>query len=156
MGNLLNALIRFFYRVAYLHALLYWSVTRPATQGACVAVWCEGKVLLVRNSYRKEYGFPGGFVKKGEKSSTSASRELLEEVGLALTSEQLRLAGQSTFFHECKEDTASLYETELAHFPQLKIDKREVVEALFLSPSEALTRQLCPHARTYLENLCSR
>jgi ADP-ribose pyrophosphatase YjhB (NUDIX family) len=142
--------------VTYLLALLYWSVTRPATQGACVAVWYAGKVLVVRNSYRREYGFPGGFVKKGENGSVSASRELLEEVGLAIASDQLHLAGETTFFHECKEDTASVYEVELANFPQIHVDNREVVEALFLSPDEVLTRQLCPHVRAYLENLSRR
>ncbi|MGH9224620.1 MAG: NUDIX hydrolase [Acidimicrobiales bacterium] len=42
----------------------------------------DGAFLLVRNSYRKGWGFPGGFLKRGEAPNDAARRETCEEVGV--------------------------------------------------------------------------
>ncbi|MDP1818853.1 MAG: NUDIX domain-containing protein [Acidimicrobiales bacterium] len=45
----------------------------------------DGAVLLVRQSYRNRWGIPGGLLKRGERPSDAARREVLEEVGLHIT-----------------------------------------------------------------------
>jgi 8-oxo-dGTP diphosphatase len=42
----------------------------------------DGAVLLVRHSYRKRWGVPGGLLKRGEHPEVALRREVAEEVGL--------------------------------------------------------------------------
>lgn len=42
----------------------------------------DGRILLVRLSYRHRWGVPGGLLKRGEDPADAARREVREEVGL--------------------------------------------------------------------------
>jgi ADP-ribose pyrophosphatase YjhB (NUDIX family) len=44
----------------------------------------DGAVLLVRHSYRKKWGVPGGLVNRGEHPENGLRREVEEEVGIAV------------------------------------------------------------------------
>jgi 8-oxo-dGTP diphosphatase len=48
----------------------------------CVIERGDGALLLIRHSYRKRWGFPGGFLKRGETPADAARRETREEVGV--------------------------------------------------------------------------
>ena len=48
----------------------------------CVIERSDGALLLVRQSYRRSWGIPGGLLKKGERPEDAARREVFEEVGL--------------------------------------------------------------------------
>jgi ADP-ribose pyrophosphatase YjhB (NUDIX family) len=50
----------------------------------CVIERADGAVLLVRQSYRRSWGIPGGLLKRGERPDDAARREVDEEVGLAI------------------------------------------------------------------------
>jgi ADP-ribose pyrophosphatase YjhB (NUDIX family) len=55
------------------------------TVGAlCMIERADGKVLLIRQSYRNHWGLPGGLLKKHESPEDAAVREIREEVGLAV------------------------------------------------------------------------
>jgi ADP-ribose pyrophosphatase YjhB (NUDIX family) len=67
-------------RLAVIHA-----VAPSFTVGAiCVVERDDGRVLLVRHSYRNRWGFPGGLLKRGEEVADGARRETREEVGLEI------------------------------------------------------------------------
>lgn len=55
------------------------------TVGAmCIIERSDGAVLLVRHSYRRRWGVPGGLLKRREDPADAARREVLEEVDLAV------------------------------------------------------------------------
>jgi len=146
----LNAAIRLGYRWAYRVLRLWWYVRRPHTHGAAVALWCEGRILLVRASYRDCYTLPGGFVRRGEPPERAARREMREEIGLDLSAEVLRHAWHGTVHYESRLDTTDIWEVSLDERPAIHIAGREIVWAGWMDPSAALGRRLLPHIATYL------
>ena len=65
-------------RLAVVH-----SMTPSFTVGAiCVLERDDGALLLVRHSYRRRWGLPGGLLKRGEDVADGVRREALEEIGL--------------------------------------------------------------------------
>ncbi|MGH9195925.1 MAG: NUDIX domain-containing protein [Acidimicrobiia bacterium] len=147
-----DALYRFAYRVAYQLARTYWRIRRPCTHGALVIVWKHGRVLLVRNSYVSYYSPPGGYVHRGESARDTASRELKEEVGVAVDSSDLRLALEVTHEWEFRHDHVTLFDIEVSEAQVPVPDAREVVAADFFTPDEALLLNLFPPVRQYLES----
>lgn len=79
-----SGLLRIFRRLPTAWRLRVVHVLAPTfTVGAiCVIDRGDGRVLLVRHSYRDRWGFPGGLLKKGEEVADGARREAREEVGL--------------------------------------------------------------------------
>jgi 8-oxo-dGTP diphosphatase len=65
-----------------------WVVRRVAPQftvgAACIIERDDGRLLLVRQSYRKGWGMPGGLTQRREAIDDCARREVREEVGVAV------------------------------------------------------------------------
>lgn len=64
-------------------------VVRTIAPGFIVGSMCfvtreDGRVLLVRHLYRRDWGVPGGLLQRGEEPDDAARRETFEEVGLAV------------------------------------------------------------------------
>ena len=132
------------YKVAYRLMRTAWRLTNPLTHGAVVLIWSRGEILLVRNSYVSYYSAPGGFVKSGEDAREAARRELIEEVGLDVQPDQLSLALELTHPWEYKRDHVKIFELSLDERPVVHVDHREVVEALWVSPQDALALNVFP------------
>ncbi|MGB5282934.1 MAG: NUDIX hydrolase [Polyangiales bacterium] len=145
-----NALIRAVYRAAHWGLRLLWFIRRPETSGALVAVWHQGRVLLVKNSYRAQLTFPGGYIRRREDRRTAAARELREEVGINVQPKRLVHAYHGTHVFEHRQDTLDIYELEVDSEPNVQVDNREVVRAEFLTPDEALGLLIVPHLDEYL------
>lgn len=65
-------------RIAAVHGM-----SPSFTVGAiCVVERADGALLLVRHSYRRQWGFPGGLLQRGEEVDDGARREAREEVGI--------------------------------------------------------------------------
>lgn len=61
------------------------QMTPSFTVGSiCVVERDDGALLLVRHSYRRRWGFPGGLANRGEEVADAARREAREEVGLTV------------------------------------------------------------------------
>jgi ADP-ribose pyrophosphatase YjhB (NUDIX family) len=148
---LMDALFRLTYRVVYPGWRLYLRVAGRRTQGAQVVVWHGGEVLLVRNSYRDTYTFPGGYRRHGEPTAVTAGRELHEETGIRVAPGELDFSFASTYTCGRLEGHDDIYEYHAKRLPRVTIDQREVVEARFFAPTAALQLGLETHVRDYLE-----
>lgn len=146
-----DASIRVAYRVAHRLLRAYWYVRRPTTSGALAAVWHDGRVLLVKNSYRKQYTLPGGYVRPREDPRDAAARELFEETRVRLEGATFTHAYHGAHPFENRDDTLDIYEATLDTEPMTEVDQREVVWAGFKTPDEVRALDLVPHLREYLE-----
>ncbi len=138
------------YRAAHRMLRAYWKVRRPNTHGALIAVWHEGRLLLVKNSYRRQYTLPGGYVRSGESAAAAAQRELREEVDLDLPSDRLREVYSRIYHFENRFDKVTIVEVEVEVPPVFEVDNREVVWASFEFPDAILRRPIVPHLEDYL------
>ena len=141
MRTAIDALFRAGLRVAWLGLRAYFLLASPTVRAGMVLVRVEGRILLLRNSYRSEPSFPGGLLKWREPPRTGARRELEEEVGLAVHEDELCFV--EVFQQEKWRAHIQLhvFALELEGEPALRIDRREVIHAEFLTPgqiSEAL------------------
>ncbi len=139
------------YVCAYRLLKLSWAIRRPVTRGALVALWNQGEVLLVKNSYVRYYSLPGGYLKRGETAHQAAVRELAEETGVRVRPEDLRLSVEESHEWEGKHDHVTIFELEVASRPSVRVDNREVVEARFFTPARALELDLFPPLRRSIE-----
>lgn len=128
----------------------YWFVRRPKTFGALIALWNEGELLLVKNSYRRQFTLPGGYIRDEETALVAASRELGEEVGVHVPPERLHPAFVAVREFEFRRDCVTICELTVPDRPNVDVDRREVVWAGFLPPSKILERPIVPHLRDYL------
>ena len=138
------------YRAAFRVLKIWWYVRRPDHRGALVAVWHDGKLLLVRQSYRKTYSLPGGTVGRKEAPEAAACRELREEVGLDVQMDELVPIGTWTLRTEYINDTAHIFEFHATNLPEIVIDNREIVDARFVSPNETAALPMGGHLRRYI------
>ena len=136
------------YRLAYPAARLWWAVRRPRHRGALVCIRVGGAVLLVRQSYRRAWTFPGGGVHPGEAPEPAARRELLEELGLPAP--MLCPAAVLHGTWEGQRDEVHMFELILDRLPPLRLDNREVVDARLFAPAELPGLRLSGPARDYL------
>ncbi len=151
LAAMVDALFRLGLRAAYLALRLYWAVARPTTHGVLVAIWHGGEVLLVRNSYQPLLSMPGGYRRRGEDAVVAAIRELREEIGLAVGADDLRISFTVRHRWQGKDERVTVLALHPAARPSPAIDRREIVEARFVTPSEALRLPLLPPVRRAVE-----
>jgi 8-oxo-dGTP pyrophosphatase MutT (NUDIX family) len=149
--SLTDALCRALYRMAFAGLRVSWWLLRPQTEGALVALWHEGELLLVRNSYRQGWALPGGGIRRGESAAAAACRELREEVGVALDPGRLALCCVLDGPFEHRRDRLHVFEARIGERPSLTIDRREIVAARFFDAASALPTDALANVRRYLQ-----
>lgn len=149
--RILDPLYQQAYRLAFRGARLYWRVFRPTNHGALVAMWHEGKILLVKNSYLDYFSLPGGYIKSGESAVAAAVRELREEINLEVEPDQLCFALERTQEWQGRPDHVVIFNLELETMPKIKVDNREVVAAEWVTAEEVLKRTLFPLLKRVIE-----
>jgi 8-oxo-dGTP pyrophosphatase MutT (NUDIX family) len=153
--SLVDGAFQLAYQCAYRLMKAYWGLRHPTTNGALVLLWNQGEVLLLRNSYVRYYSAPGGYMRRGESGRAAALRELAEEVGLRAREDELTLVVDETHEWEGKSDHVQIYSLELSSRPKVDIDNREVVEASWFRPEDALRLDLFPPLRRAIEKRLS-
>jgi len=79
-------LVRIAMRTAYGLTRVHRFFVRPISVAVKIIFVRDGKVLLVRHTYRPGLYLPGGSVKRGETIEQAARREASEEVGATIQS----------------------------------------------------------------------
>lgn len=139
------------YRICFLAFSTYCFAFRPRTRGVYVAVWCGGRLLLLRNSYRSRLYLPSGGIKSGELSLEAARRELMEEVGIDAAPRNLVLVYETRIDHDHMHDHVSTFELHLDREPVVEVDRREVTEAAFFSLEAAALLDVSPVVQDYVD-----
>ena len=143
---------RLAYAVGFRLARLWWRLRRPDHDGAMVAVWLDGRVLAVQQSYRTNLSWPGGGIHRGEEPREAARRELREELGLDVCPDELVLAREMVVDWDFRHERVRVFELRLDAEPVLRIDDREIVAARFVDPQALLAeRGLPPFIRAHLD-----
>jgi len=141
--------------LAYRVLRLWWYLARPHHHGAVIAIWFEGRILMVWHSYRDALSVPGGGIRSGEAAIDAVIRETREEVGISLDPQAVSLAAEVTERWEYRRDHVRIFETSLRAAPVVRPDGREVIAARFMDPPAALSHKLPPFLRDYLEQKLS-
>jgi 8-oxo-dGTP pyrophosphatase MutT (NUDIX family) len=147
----IDLLFRVAYRCAYKMMRTYWGLLHPTTHGALVAVWYDGRILLVQNSYVPYRSLPGGYVHSNETGRDAAARELREETGFEVRPFDLRLALDQWHKWEGKNEHIEIFELDLKEPITIAVDNREVIEATFIEPEKALQMNLFPPLREVIQ-----
>jgi len=144
-----DAIWRLVFRIGHPAARVWWRLSRSQHEGALVAVYVEGELLLVRSSYRAEWSFPGGSLHRGEAPETAARRELVEEIGLVAPA--LLPVGEVSGTWEGRRDRVHLFELRLTGLPPLRLDNREIVDVRLAACEAARGLALTGPVAAYLE-----
>jgi 8-oxo-dGTP pyrophosphatase MutT (NUDIX family) len=146
----MDALFRLGYRLAYRLLQPWWRLRRPRLQGAAVAVWHGGRLLVVETSYHPRLDLPGGGIERGEAPLAAALRELFEEAGITAPPLELVAAGTCRFTDLHRRITDHVFVWRPVAPPVPVIDRREIVWAGWLTPEEIAARPATPTLRLHL------
>ncbi len=125
---------RIFIKWLYPFAKLYWFIFRPETFGVRGVVECDGKIIMIRNTYgnSKIWMFPGGGIKKGESPEKAFAREIKEETGLDI--KDIKKIGTYASTIEYKRDNVEVFAGK-SEESNLKIEPLEILEAEWFEPN---------------------
>lgn len=131
-GRVYDGCARMVFRAGYrtLKALPY--LRKSGSVGVGVVIRHKDRVLAVRHSYRPGYDIPGGGVGRRERPRDTAVRELAEELSLRIDPHAL--------VYKRRHHRSHLFELTFEKEPDIRVDNREVIEAVFLTPEEAVSR----------------
>lgn len=150
MPEIISRIRSLIYIILYQCARVVFSITKIPIRGSLVAVWNDGKILLIKKSYQKDWSVPGGLLKKGETWEQAAVRETFEEVGVPLNEKHLMFIAEVPG-DLGPNDRPHLFEVILDAPIDINIDGREILDAEFVDPKEAFTRNLSKQISTYLQ-----
>lgn len=132
----------------------YWRTTRSLTLGTQACVFStDGRILLVKHTYRPGWHFPGGGVEKNETVKSALKRELYEEARIELTGPP-ELFGIFANFDYFPSDHIALFTVRQWHQIEPPKPNREIAAHGFFSPDE-LPEDICAPTRARIGEIIS-
>lgn len=144
----IDAAWRVILRLGFPVARAWWHLRRPNHEGALVAIYVGPALLLVKSSYRPQWGLPGGSIRPGETPAAAARREMEEEIGIS--SHALVPSGSVCGAWDGRKDRVHFFQLHLDAMPELRLDHREIVAARLASPEELPAIALTGAVAAYL------
>lgn len=143
----MTAVRRLGYRLAYRLLTVWWFVRRPDTRGVKLVLRDGEDVLFVRHAYgsRHEWEFPGGGMRRDETPVDAASRESLEELGIALR--EWTIIGHQEFKDRATAHLTCLVATYDGQ--PVRLNLNEIAEARW-APPHSPPLPLGDHATAFL------
>src|SRR3954468_1139210 len=92
------------FKTAHRLLRLYWTVRRPHKGGILIAIWNQGELLIVKNTYRRQRTLPGGYPHPGETAAQTGERELAEEYDVHVAPDDLKEVYRAEHLFEGRRD----------------------------------------------------
>lgn len=156
MRAVVDRAARLGYRLAWQGLRLWWRVRRPTCRGAAVAVVADGCLLLVKPSYRDEWGLPGGLVDRAEAAAPAAARELHEETAIMVSPDALTPLGEIGFERFGARFEVALFLWRPPARPAVTVDGREIAAASWVEREALFGHGLGPDVAMLLERHSDR
>lgn len=134
--HFINSMFRLGYRLVYAMYRRFCFIYKSSSIGTQMAVWAEGRLLVIKNSYRPGLHMPGGHASSDLSFMENALKELWEETGVKLSPENVSFARTVRHRRHGVLVTDFIYRAELTRMPVVTLDQREVIFGVFLLPEE--------------------
>ena len=142
----------FLLRLLYLAHRVYLFLFHPVTFGVRVVLAKEGRVLLVRHTYRGGWHLPGGGIQRRESVETAARREVREETGAEMG--KVQVVGVYSNFEDYASGHNILFACE--DFNIVGRPDHEIAEAKFFALDELPANMFSGHRQKIEEYLGGR
>lgn len=156
MKSVIDFVYRIALNIAYPCVKVVWWILGRDLRGVYVAVWSRGRLLIIKNSYKRSYCMPGGMIDKQESPEQAAVRELREEVGIRVPVDKVARVHEIVVSQGRHSDKAYVVEVVLSEMPAITLDGREVIWAEFLEPHAVRALNLAYGHEEYLHQALRR
>lgn len=139
-------------RLLYFAYQIYLYLFRPVTYGVRVLLAKEGRILLVRHTYRSGWHLPGGGIKRRETVEAAARREVREEAGVEMG--KVALVGVYSNFENYASGHNILFASE--DFTIVGNPDGEIAERRWFAPDELPDDMFGGHRQKAVEYLSGK
>jgi 8-oxo-dGTP diphosphatase len=119
------------------------ELARVAVPASLVVVTHADKVLMMFDSWRKEWELPGGTREPGETTHQTAVRELHEETGVSVTELTLAAVAEFDLVKPERREFLAVYQVRLQAVPRLVVND-EALDFRWWSPAEPVSEDMSP------------
>ncbi|HSE35002.1 MAG TPA: NUDIX domain-containing protein [Candidatus Paceibacterota bacterium] len=133
------------YRIAFAVFRLKDALFRRSKLGVLSLVVRDGRILLVRPSYRPYWELPGGMVEEDESLEEAGKRETLEEAGVQIESYAFMLGSYRRALWR-RDDTIVVLVAQTSTVMRQPTPNREILDVREF-PLDALPQEMTPAMR---------